>query len=97
MFARVASFEGGDGQGLRAYNEERFSDGTLTPPPGARRALVLEDEPGGRRMFITFFDSREAIAEAEQAFEAMGDQVPQELRGRRVGVDVYEVTWEATT
>ena len=96
MFARVASFVGGDGEGLRAFNEERLANGTLRPPPGARRAMVLEDEPGGRRLFITFFDSREAIAESEQQFEAMGDRVPAELRGRRVGVDVYEVTWDHT-
>lgn len=95
MFARVASFEGGDGPGLRAFNEERLGNGTLQPPPGVRRAMVLEDAAGGRRLFVTFFDSREAIADAEQQFEAMGDQVPEALRGRRVGVDVYEVTWTA--
>jgi hypothetical protein len=27
-------------------------------------------------------------------FERMGDEVPEELRGRRVGVDVYEVALE---
>ena len=94
MYARVATFEGGDDERLRQLNEQRMSDGTLNPPEGLERAMVLSG--GGRRLFVSFFDSREAIEAAEQRFESMGDEIPEEVRGRRLAVDVYEVVWEGT-
>ena len=95
MFARVASFEGGDTQQLRELNEQRQEQGSTGFPEGVRRALVLNDESGGRRLFITFFDSREAIEAAEAHFEAMGDEIPEDVRGRRTSLDVYEVVFDA--
>jgi hypothetical protein len=93
MFARVATFEGGDEERLKQMNEERMSSGTLNAPAGLRKAMVLS-APGKGRLFVTFFDSREAIEAVEQRFEEMGDEIPEEVRGRRTGVDVYEVAWE---
>jgi hypothetical protein len=97
MFARVASFEGGDVERLREMNEERMRDGTMELPPGLKRAMVLQDSDGDRRLFISFFDTREAIDAASARFEAMGGEVPEELRGRRTAVDVYDVVWEQDT
>jgi hypothetical protein len=94
MFARVATFEGGDSRRLLELNEERRAAGTLDLPEGLRRALVLDDEQGGRRLFITFFDSREALRAAEAQFDAMGDEIPENVRGRRTSVDVYEVSFD---
>jgi heme-degrading monooxygenase HmoA len=94
MYARVASFEGGDEQRLRQLNEERMNSGTMNLPAGSKRALVLSDEGSGSRLFITLFDNREAIAAAEQRFEQMGDEIPQEVRGRRTSIEVYEVALE---
>src|SRR5436190_17254779 len=94
MFARIASFEGGDTERLRELNQEQIESGALDLPPGIRRAMVLDDGSGAKRMFVTFFDSREAIEAAEQRFESMGDETPEDVRGRRTGVDVYEVVWE---
>ncbi len=91
MFARVATFEGGDVERLRQLNEERMSSGAMNPPAGVRRALVLE---GDRRLFVTFFDSREELEAAEARFEQMGDEIPEEIRGRRTSVDVYEVVFD---
>ena len=88
MFARVATFEGGDVDQLRKMNEERMQDGTADLPSGLQRAMVLQ---GDNRLFITFFDSRESLEAAEQRFEEMGDEVPESIRGRRVGVARYEV------
>ena len=48
----------------------------------------------GRRLFVTMFDSREAVEAAQQRFESMGDEIPEEIRGRRTSVDVYEVVWQ---
>lgn len=94
MWARVASFEGGDHERLRQLNEERMASGTMDQPQGMRRALLLADPGASRRLFVTFFDSREAIGAAEQRFDQMGDEIPEEVRGRRTSVDVYEVVFD---
>jgi hypothetical protein len=72
-------------------NEERMSSGEMTPPAGMKRVLLLADSDKNRRLFISFFESRDDLEAAEQRFEAMGDEVPEEVRGRRTGVDYYEV------
>jgi hypothetical protein len=53
--------------------------------------MVLQ---GDKRLFVSFFDSREELEAGEQRFEEMGDEIPEEIRGRRVGVDVYEVVFD---
>ena len=93
MFARVASFEGGDSERRRQLNDEQMRNGSLNPPEGIKSVLLLEDNEAGKSMFITFFDTREAIAAAEARFEAMGDEIPEEIRGKRVAVGVYEVAF----
>ena len=93
MFARVTRHEGGDTEKLRAMTEERMaSGGGLGLPDGCRRATVLVGD--GHRLFVTFFDDAAAIAAAEAQFEAMGEQFPEEVRGRRASVDVYEVAFD---
>jgi hypothetical protein len=91
MYARVATFEGGDEERLQQINDERMSSGTMNPPEGIRRVLLLGKSDSGKRLFITFFDTREDVQAAEQRFESMGDEIPEDVRGRRTGVDVYEV------
>jgi hypothetical protein len=91
MFARIATFEGGDTERLRQLNEERMASGQMSPPEGMRRAMVLA---GDRRLFISFFESREDLDAAESRFEQMGDEIPEDIRGRRVAVDVYEVVFD---
>ena len=91
MHARIAAFEG-DGSRideLTGMIRERMSAGEEIP--GAKRFLRLIDREGGRSLGITFFDSEEAIRAAEPTFEKMGDEVPEELRGRRTSVEIYEV------
>jgi hypothetical protein len=94
MFARVASFEGGDMQRLRELNEERQRAGSGFMPDGVRRVQVLNDAPGDRRLFVTFFDSLEQVEAAEAGFESMGGEIPEEVRGRRLSVGVYEVVFD---
>jgi hypothetical protein len=92
MFARVAAFESRDmsrvDELIRTVRERARSGQDL---PDARRLLMLIDRPAGTALGITFFDTEEAIRQAEPAFERMGDEIPEELRGRRTSVDVYEV------
>jgi hypothetical protein len=94
VYARIATFEGGDDDRLRQINEERMNAGTMPTPEGMKRAVVLSDKQAGRRLFISFFDSAEGIKAAEQQFEKMGDEIPEDVRGRRTSVEVYEVVFE---
>jgi hypothetical protein len=94
MWARIASFEGGNAEELQRLNEERMSSGEMKPPEGMKRVLLLSDTEKNRRIFVGFFESREAIEAAEERFEQMGDEVPEDVRGRRTGVAYYEVTMD---
>jgi hypothetical protein len=91
MFARVTRHEGGDTEKLREMSAERMAAGPagLGLPDGCRRAMVLVGD--GHRLFVTFFDDATAIVAAEPQFEAMGEEIPEDVRGRRASVDVYEV------
>jgi hypothetical protein len=95
MYARVATFEGTPDGFDRAAERVREQMAGETPPhPAIKGGLMLVDKGGGRALGITFFESREAIEEAAQTFERMGDEIPEAERGRRVSVDVYEVAAE---
>ena len=96
MFVRVASFEGGDTNRLRELNQERRDSGSTGMPEDVRRVMILDDEQGGKRLFVTFFDSRDAVDAAQSKFDAMGDEIPEDVRGRRTGIDVYEVVFDDT-
>ena len=91
MYARVASFEGGDSKRLMEINEERRASGSMGLPEGTRRFAVFNDDKGGRRLFITLFDTREAAEAAEAQFDAMGDEIPEDVRGKRTEVVLYEI------
>ena len=93
MYARIATFEGGDVDELRRMNEERVAAGDRGLPDGVKRVLILQGE---RRLFVTFFESREALDAAAATFESMGDEIPESIRGRRVGVEAYEVLFDET-
>ena len=97
MYARVASFEGGSSEQMRQMNEERMDAGSMDMPAGMTRALVLSNAAGDRRLFISFFESREAVEAAEEQFDRMGDDISEDVRGRRTSVAVYEVLFEQCT
>ncbi|MBA2296368.1 MAG: hypothetical protein H0W16_14720 [Actinobacteria bacterium] len=94
MYARVATFEGGDLDEIRRLNDERAAEGSSGMPDGVKRVLVLQ---GDRRLFITFFESRESLEAAEAGFESMGAEIPEDVRGRRLGVETYEVAFDEAT
>ena len=91
MYARVASFEGGNTERLRQLNEEAMSSGAMDMPEGMSKVMLLSNEAGDRRLFVTFFETREAVDAAEAQFDSMGDEISEDIRGRRTSVDVYEV------
>jgi len=88
MVACVARFEGRDNDAIHRMAEE-------SPPPqpeGISRVMVLPD--GNERLFITFFESRDAVAAADARFEAMGNEISEDIRGRRTSVEAFDVPYE---
>lgn len=86
MFVRVAKFEGGDMDRLQ-QERPRFESES---PSSMRGHLILYDASTNRRMFLSFFDSREEAEEADRQLDAMGDTIPEEIRGRRLSHTIYE-------
>ena len=96
MHARVAAFE-----------NPRFDDPSLVDDlskraresapqwqhalPSALGHLMLVDRDNKRSLGITFFPGETEIREAAPVFERMGDEIPEEQRGKRKSVDNYEV------
>ena len=91
MWVRVATFEGGDTEKLDQLVQERMSSGEMTPPEGLSSVLILDDKDAKKRKFMAFFDSRDALEAAEAGFDRQGDEIPEEVRGKRTSVHFYEV------
>ena len=95
MYARVAAFENRDmslADELIGTVRERARSGQDVLD--ARRVLMLIDREAGTALGLTFFESEDAIRQAEAGFDRMADELPAEMRGRRTSVDVYEVAIE---
>lgn len=92
MHARVATFENRDTtrvDELVALVKERSGAGKV--PADALGMAMLIDRGTGTALGISLFEDEEAIRGAEAEFDRMGDEVPEELRGRRTSVETYEV------
>jgi hypothetical protein len=92
MYARVAAFEGrdmslADSLVTKVRDRARQEDAI----PGAHGFLMLIDREQGTALGITLFATEKEIRAAEPAFEEMASTIPEEMRGRRVSVDTYEV------
>jgi hypothetical protein len=90
MLARVAMFEGGTAEGIRAAVDQLQSDIPSGPPEGVKSSglTLLVDPEGGRVIFISLFASEEDLRASESALEELS---PPEGAGTRSSVDVYEV------
>ena len=92
MHARVAAFENRDmsrTDELIQLVRDRQASGTEIPD--ALGMYMLVDRAAGAMLGIGIFESEDAIRAAEPIFERMGDEVPEEIRGKRVSVDVFEI------
>jgi hypothetical protein len=92
MHARVAAFENRDTSRtdeLVQLIRDRQSAGTEMPD--ALGMYVLIDRAAGTMLGMSLFESEDAIRAAEPVFERMGNEIPEELRGKRLSVDTYEV------
>ena len=90
VIARIATFEGGDAEEMGRRNNEMLVERATELPAGIVRVMVLvRDE--SRWSVISFFDSEEAAASAEERFEQMGDEIPESVRGKRISLESFEV------
>lgn len=88
MYARVASFDLGDGAD-KMVDQVRSDVESGNRPAGledAKGMMMLVDRSTGKSMGITLFDSEDAMKKGDEALNAMSPST-----GSRTGVDFYEV------
>lgn len=91
MYARVATWEGGDAEAMRRNAREISRQAESGPPEGvpAKGFTLLIDPESGRSAAISFFDTEEDLRTGDATLNAMSP--PDDGMGRRTAVDVYEV------
>ena len=92
MHARIAAFENPDmsrTDELVKLVSDRQSAGKEIPD--ALGMYFLVDRTAGNGLGVSIFESEDAIRAAEPAFDLLAKEIPAELRGKRVSVDIYEV------
>jgi hypothetical protein len=96
VFARVATFEGGDPSQIDEVIEgarNQIESGMQSPPAGlegARGTWMFVDRKTGKGLGITLFDSEDDMRRGDQALDAMSPAMP-DASGQRTGVEFYEV------
>jgi hypothetical protein len=98
MFVRMAVFEGiavDAAEGASDEVRERVAP-LLDKLSGYKGFLDLLDRSSGKMMTLAFFDSEDAMRQAEPVFDeempkAIGPEIMQSFTGRRTGVERYEV------
>jgi hypothetical protein len=94
MFARVARFEGGEGEALRRAAAEVNEQASQGPPPGVPAVgfTMLIDPASGRSISISLFETEDDLRKGDEALRLMspsGSDV-----GHRTSVETYEVGTE---
>ena len=92
MYARVARWEGAEGDALRRSAEEINSRAGSGPPPGvpAKGFLMLIDPGSGRSLAVALFETEEDLRKGDEALNAMNPETGDEV-GKRTSVEKYEV------
>jgi hypothetical protein len=88
MFARVATFEGGDSAKIDETVEQMKAGGRPDGVP-ATEFFLLVDRDSGKTLGITLFDTEDDLRQGSAALEAMSP--PTGALGRRTSVETYEV------
>ncbi len=91
MLARVAKWEGGDADAIRAASEDIASRAQTGPPQGVPAVgfTLLVDPDGGRAIAISLFKTEDDLSAGDAVLNEMTP--PGEGMGERASVDVYEV------
>jgi hypothetical protein len=92
MYARVARWEGADGDALRRMAEQMASRAESGPPEGvpAKGFLLLVDPDGGRSLAIGLFDTEDDLRKGDETLNAMSPPHDEDT-GTRTSVETYEV------
>lgn len=92
MYARVARWEGADGEALRRSGEEMNSRAGSGPPPGvpAKGFLMLIDPDGGNSLAISLFETEEDLRKGDETLNAMNPESGDDV-GKRTSVEKYEI------
>jgi hypothetical protein len=93
VIARIATFEGGDADEMQRVNNKLLVERSTELPPGVLRMMVLMQDDT-RWSVVSFFADEESAKAAEPRFEEIGDEIPESVRGRRVGLETYEVAFD---
>ena len=92
MYARVARFEGAQGDALRQAADEINAQAASGPPEGlpAKGLLMLMDAESGTNLSVVLFETEEDLRKGDEFLNNMtptaGDNA-----GKRVSVETYEV------
>jgi hypothetical protein len=96
VFARIATFEGGDParldeaiEGVRA-EVESGDESPREGLEGTKEIWMLVDRQTGKGLGITLFETEEELRRGDEALNAMSPPVPQ-ASGSRTSVEIYEV------
>jgi UV DNA damage repair endonuclease len=93
VIARIATFKGGDAEEMGRRNNEMLVERATDLPAGILRVMVLMKDESSWSV-ISFFESEAAAAAAEERFEQLGDEIPENVRGRRVSLESFEVAFD---
>ena len=91
MYARVATFEGGDPEAIR--KAAKFIDESDGPPEDVPSTGIVVLGQGEKAMVIGFFETEEDMKTGDAALNRMNpdtDAGPGSM-GHRTGVEMYEV------
>lgn len=91
MYARVATWEGGEADGIRRAADGIKSRADSGPPEGVPSVgfTLLIDPDKGRALAVGLFETEEDLRKGDETLNSMDP--PDEGMGRRASVDVYEV------
>ena len=91
MYARVAKFEGAQGDALRREAQDIASRAPSGPPEGvpATGFLMLIDPDSGRSLAISLFETEDDLQKGNETLNSMNPA--SDDAGRRTSVETYEV------
>jgi hypothetical protein len=91
MYARVAKWEGADGEAMRRTAEEISSQADSGPPEGvpAKGFLLLIDPDNGRSLAVGLFETEDDLRKGDEKLNSMNP--PGDGMGKRTSVEMYEV------
>ena len=91
MYARVARWEGAQGDALRRSAEEISAQAASGPPEGvpAKGFLMLIDPDSGRSLSVVLFETEDDLRKGDETLNSMNPS--RDDVGRRMSVENYEV------